>query len=62
MSNINASIKDGKVVLEVDVSSADLAGGPGPDTVDRELASTGGLVSIGSGVRVQLKVMGRCRK
>ncbi|MDN5003982.1 hypothetical protein ACFQZO_24395 [Bradyrhizobium sp. GCM10027634] len=60
---INASIKDGKVVLEIDVSGVDLQEGPARlDTVDRELASTGGFMHVGNGLRVSLKVMGRCRK
>ncbi|TWI73789.1 hypothetical protein IQ16_01933 [Bradyrhizobium huanghuaihaiense] len=61
--NLTASIKDGKVILEVDVSGVDLQEADTPDTVNRELASTGnGFMAIGQGVRVQLKVMGRCRK
>ncbi|MCP1969777.1 hypothetical protein [Bradyrhizobium elkanii] len=62
-NNFTASIKDGKVILEVDVSGVDLQEANTPDAVDRELASTGnGFVAIGQGVRVSLKVRGRCRK
>jgi hypothetical protein len=61
--NVNATIKDGKIVLEVDVSGADLQEGPArTDTADSELASTNGFMHIGNGLRVSLKVMGRIRK
>jgi hypothetical protein len=63
VSNVNAAVKDGKIVIEIDVSDADLQQGAArSDTVDRELATTGGFVSLGSGLRLSLKVTGRCRK